>query len=225
MKTFTLAILPLALISAFSHAAEEKAVEQAEVDTVYVTAEKQLQQSLGVSRISKDDIDKRPAATDISEFVRTMPGVNLTGNTATGQRGNKRQIDLRGMGPENTLILIDGKPTTLIQHGKLSPEACRSVGLSAADVALKLRSQGIFQLKQVKRAVIEQNGQLIIVQAGEENPKYPLITDGVVQIDILESIDKTEEWLVDRLAKDGYTDISNIFIAEYERGNLNVVTY
>ena len=109
--------------------------------------------------------------------------------------------------------LIDGKPT------------CRSVGLSAADVALKLRSQGIFQLKQVKRAVMEQNGQLIVVQAGEENPKYPIITDGVVQIDILESIDKTEEWLIERLAKEGYTDISNIFIAEYESGNLSVVTY
>ena len=120
MKTFTLAILPLALISAFSHAAEEKAVEQAEVDTVYVTAEKQLQQSLGVSRISKDDIDKHPAANDISEFVRTMPGVNLTGNTATGQRGNKRQIDLRGMGPENTLILIDGKPVNSRQSERIS---------------------------------------------------------------------------------------------------------
>ena len=120
MKTFKLAILPLALISAFSHAAEEKAIEQAEVDTVYVTAEKQLQQSLGVSRISKDDIDKRPAANDISEFVRTMPGVNLTGNTATGQRGNKRQIDLRGMGPENTLILIDGKPVNSRQSERIS---------------------------------------------------------------------------------------------------------
>lgn len=120
MKTFTLAILPLALISAFSHAAEEKAAEQAEVDTVYVTAEKQLQQSLGVSRISKDDIDKRPAVNDISEFVRTMPGVNLTGNTATGQRGNKRQIDLRGMGPENTLILIDGKPVNSRQSERIS---------------------------------------------------------------------------------------------------------
>lgn len=120
MKTFTLAILPLALISAFSHATEEKAVEQAEVDTVYVTAEKQLQQSLGVSRISKDDIDKRPVANDISEFVRTMPGVNLTGNTATGQRGNKRQIDLRGMGPENTLILIDGKPVNSRQSERIS---------------------------------------------------------------------------------------------------------
>ena len=120
MKTFTLAILPLALISAFSYAAEEKAAEQAEVDTVYVTAEKQLQQSLGVSRISKDDIDKRPAVNDISEFVRTMPGVNLTGNTATGQRGNKRQIDLRGMGPENTLILIDGKPVNSRQSERIS---------------------------------------------------------------------------------------------------------
>ena len=45
-------------------------------------------------------------------------------------------------------------------------EACRSKGLSASDVALKLRGQGIFQLKDVKRAVIEQNGQLIVVRAG-----------------------------------------------------------
>ena len=41
-----------------------------------------------------------------------MPGVNLTGNSATGSRGNNRQIDIRGMGPENTLILIDGVPVT-----------------------------------------------------------------------------------------------------------------
>ncbi|STW70794.1 TonB-dependent receptor [Klebsiella pneumoniae] len=37
---------------------------------------------------------------------------NLTGNSTSGQRGNNRQIDIRGMGPENTLILIDGKPVT-----------------------------------------------------------------------------------------------------------------
>jgi ferric enterobactin receptor len=41
-----------------------------------------------------------------------MPGVNLTGNSTSGQRGNNRQIDIRGMGPENTLILVDGKPVT-----------------------------------------------------------------------------------------------------------------
>lgn len=121
--------------------------------------------------------------------------------------------------------LIDGKPTIIIKNGTLDPEACRSKGLAAADVALKLRAQGIFQLKDVKRAVIEQNGQLIVVRMGDENPKYPVITDGVVQVEILETIGKTEEWLTEKLKEEGFEDVSNIFIAEYDKGQLNIVTY
>lgn len=121
--------------------------------------------------------------------------------------------------------LIDGKPTIIIKNGKLDPEACRSKGLSASDVALKLRSQGVFQLKEVKRAIIEQNGQLIIVRMGDENPKYPIITDGVVQVEILETIGKTEEWLMAELNKKGFETVDDIFIAEYDKGEINVVTY
>ena len=121
--------------------------------------------------------------------------------------------------------LIDGKPTLLIKNGKIDPEACRSVGLSAADVALKLRSQGIFQMKQVKRAMQEQNGQLIVVQMGDENPKYPVVTDGVIQVEILETIGRSEGWLLDNLSKQGYDNVANIFIAEYDKGVVSVVTY
>ena len=121
--------------------------------------------------------------------------------------------------------LIDGKPTLLIKNGKIDPEACRSVGLSAADVALKLRSQGIFQMKQVKRAMQEQNGQLIVVQMGDENPKYPVVTDGVIQVEILETIGRSEEWLLDNLSKQGHDNVANIFIAEYDKGVVSVVTY
>ena len=121
--------------------------------------------------------------------------------------------------------LIDGEPTVIIKNGKIDPDACRSKGLAAAEVALKLRAQGIFQLKDVRRAVIEQNGQLIVVRMGDENPKYPVITDGVVQVDILESIGKTEEWLMEELKQEGFEEVSNIFIAEYDKGQLNVVTY
>ncbi len=116
--------------------------------------------------------------------------------------------------------LIDGKPVIIIKNGKLDPE-----GLSAADVALKLRSQGVFQLKDVKRAVIEQNGQFIIVRFGDENPKYPIITDGVVQTEILDTIGKSEEWLMEELQKEGYDNVADIFIAEYDKGQINVVTY
>ena len=121
--------------------------------------------------------------------------------------------------------MIDGKPTLLIKNGEIDPEACRSVGLSASDVALKLRSQGIFQLKEVKRAVREQDGQLIVVQNGDENPKFPVITDGVIQSDVLDTLSLTEEWLLDHLNKQGYDNVANIFIAEYDKGQLSVVTY
>lgn len=97
--------------AAFPAAAQEPVKTLAEV-VVLDTAEDALKQASGVSIITAQDIEKRPPINDLSEIIRTMPGVNLTGNSTSGQRGNNRQIDLRGMGPENTLILIDGKPAS-----------------------------------------------------------------------------------------------------------------
>ncbi|WP_156293641.1 TonB-dependent siderophore receptor [Serratia oryzae] len=91
---------------------EESDQESAAEDTIVVTAAKQNLQAPGVSTITAEEIRRRPPARDISELIRTMPGVNLTGNSTSGQRGNNRQIDIRGMGPENTLILIDGMPAS-----------------------------------------------------------------------------------------------------------------
>ncbi|MBB4864737.1 ferric enterobactin receptor [Pseudomonas nitritireducens] len=79
-------------------------------ETIVATAAEEAKQMPGVSIITAEDIKKRPPASDLSQIIRTMPGVNLTGNSTSGQRGNNRQIDIRGMGPENTLILVDGKP-------------------------------------------------------------------------------------------------------------------
>ncbi|MCX5591873.1 TonB-dependent siderophore receptor [Alcaligenes endophyticus] len=101
----TLTSIYLATVSTVSHA---DAVQ--ELDRIVITAEQELKQTLGASTITAEDIQKSSPANDASEIIRTMPGVNLTGNSTSGQRGNNRQIDIRGMGPENTLILVDGKP-------------------------------------------------------------------------------------------------------------------
>lgn len=97
-------------LSAAETATDDK--NSAAEETMVVTAAEQNLQAPGVSTITADEIRKRPPARDVSEIIRTMPGVNLTGNSTSGQRGNNRQIDIRGMGPENTLTLIDGKPVT-----------------------------------------------------------------------------------------------------------------
>ena len=121
--------------------------------------------------------------------------------------------------------MIDGQPITIIKKGKIDIEATRKAGLTAQDVAFKLRTQGVYSIQKVKRAVLEQNGQLIIIQQGEENPKYPVITDGTIQHSTLETMDKTEEWLKETLLELGYEDTSKIFLAEYDKGQLHIIKY
>ena len=111
------------------------------------------------------------------------------------------------------------------QNGKLDPEACRSKGLSASDVALKLRSQGIFQLKGVKRAVIEQNGQMIVVRLGMKILNTRSLRMAWFSLKFWKQLGKSEEWLLAELEKEGYDNVLDIFIAEYDKGKINVVTY
>lgn len=112
LSTMALAVLLAASPLAMADENADGATLELRDTWVLGTAEEELKQAPGVSIITSEDLKKRPPVNDISDIVRKMPGVNLTGNGTTGSRGNNRQIDLRGMGPENTLILIDGKPVT-----------------------------------------------------------------------------------------------------------------
>nr|WP_314495740.1 DUF421 domain-containing protein [uncultured Peptostreptococcus sp.] len=121
--------------------------------------------------------------------------------------------------------LIDGKALIIIDQGKIDIENCRKAGLSAHDVAFKLRTNGVYSTNLVKRAVVEQNGQLIIIQAGEENPKFPIITDGQLQYDILEVIGKDEDWISEEIKKQGVDNYSDVFLGEYVDNSLIITTY
>ena len=121
--------------------------------------------------------------------------------------------------------LIDGKAHIIIDDGKILIENCKKAGLCAHDVAFKLRTNGIFSSDDVKRAIVEQNGQLIIIRSGEENPKFPIITDGQVQHDILKVIGKDEEWLLEELKKQGIEKCSDVFLGEYVDKQLKLTTY
>lgn len=107
--------------------------------------------------------------------------------------------------------VLDGKAFIIIDHGQINIENCKKVGLSAHDVSFKLRTNHIYSTRKVKRALMEQNGQLIIVQDGEENPKFPLITDGQLQTDILDVIGKNETWLLEEMKKQGLNSYGDVF--------------
>lgn len=118
--------------------------------------------------------------------------------------------------------LLDGSPTVVIVNGQVDVAACKRAKITAHELTLKLRLHNVFNIRKVKRAVVEQNGQLLLVMAGEENLKYPLLTDGVAQSNVLEAIDKDVKWLREELAKQGYDDLSKLFLVDYLGGQLVV---
>ena len=120
--------------------------------------------------------------------------------------------------------MIDGEPVILIKKGIIDVEGCRRAGLTAQEISFKLRNQNVYSVNKVKQAILEQNGQLIVVQYGEENTKFPLITDATIQKNVLEIIDKSEEWLLDELKKQGY-NLREVFLCEYEKEHLFITTY
>ena len=133
-------------------------------------------------------------------------------------------LSLRWLKKHNNLVKrwVDGEPVVLISKGQIDVKAMKQVDLSAHDLSFKLRMQGIYTIKDVKQAILEQDGQIIVTLLGEKNPKYPLITDGVIQQTTLEMIDKDENWLLDELKSQGIEDVSKIFLAEYNDGQIIV---
>lgn len=128
---------------------------------------------------------------------------------------------LRFIKNHNRLVksIIDGRPVWVILNGKVQTGECMKNGISAHDLMFKLRSAGIYEIASVKRAVLEQNGQLSIIQYGDQDLRYPLIIDGQLDHDILDIINRDEEWLKAELEAQNLT-INQIYIGEYLNGQL-----
>ena len=128
---------------------------------------------------------------------------------------------LRFIKNHNQLVksLIDGKPVPVISNGKVKTAECMKNSITANDLMFKLRAAGIYEIKTVKRAVFEQNGQLSIIRYGDDDLRYPLIIDGQLDDDVLEIIDRDEYWVKAELEKQNLT-VEQVYIGEYLNGQL-----
>ncbi|WP_334329857.1 DUF421 domain-containing protein [Companilactobacillus sp. HBUAS59699] len=120
--------------------------------------------------------------------------------------------------------MIIGSPKMIIKNGKIDVDLALRNGLSAADLSFKLRTAGVTDISNVKRAVFEQNGQLTIIMNDEENIKYPVVLDGKINTDELEMIGRDPEWVEARI-KEQDLDIADIYLANYINGKIVAYTY
>ena len=121
--------------------------------------------------------------------------------------------------------LVVGRPVILIKNGKVNVENCAKVGISADQLMLHIRMEGLFSTKEVKSAIMETNGKLTIVDMQSATPKFPIISNGKINQDILEVIGHDEKWLISSVNSQGIEHIQDIFLGEYVNGELNLTTY
>lgn len=121
--------------------------------------------------------------------------------------------------------IIDGQPRILIQNGQILVTNCIKAGISANDLMFQLRQRGIYEVAKVKSGILEQNGQLVVIENDEENVRFPLINDGQLNRDVLELIHHNEEWVNQQISQAGYQSIDEIFLGEYIHHHLHLVPY
>jgi uncharacterized membrane protein YcaP (DUF421 family) len=122
--------------------------------------------------------------------------------------------------------LVDGKPSIIINRGKIDEVAMRKQRYNFDDLMTQLREKDIRSIADVEFAILESSGSLSVIEKlkdSQHEPKkgditVPLILDGAIEGDNLQRINKTNLWLRQELKKRGYRDIKKISFCSYENG-------
>lgn len=145
-------------------------------------------------------------------------------------------------------LWFDGKPTVIIERGKLNHDAMHKQRYNLDDLMAQLRENQVSTVADVEFAFLETTGKLSVIQKekpqgssnepnsqapsngnkpqsgatkpGKPFPKnfrfeslpVPLIMDGKVISDNLDSLGKDRFWLNNQLKEKGITDLKQVFL-------------
>lgn len=120
--------------------------------------------------------------------------------------------------------LIDGKPTIIINKGKIDEKAMKSQRYNMDDLLLQLREKDVRDIADVEFAILETSGKLSVFEKepNKSGITIPLIIDGVIQDASLKEIGKNHSWLTQELRKQGHIKIEKISFCSFQDGKFYI---
>lgn len=112
--------------------------------------------------------------------------------------------------------ILTGSPSILIKKGELDIEELSNSRMSVEELMSELRLKGIGDINEVYYAMLEQNGQISVIQKRKYSPQTPddtglavdevgightVIVDGHIKKNILPTIDRDVRWIQNELSK------------------------
>lgn len=132
--------------------------------------------------------------------------------------------------------LLNGRPSVIVQGGKLLPAEMKKVRYTIDDLLEQLRRKGFAGISDVEVAVLETDGNLSVIPKSQYRPirpkdlniptsyegmSLPIITDGEIEYQHLKACDLDMTWLKRELHKRGINDHRDVLCAILDTdGNL-----
>lgn len=130
-------------------------------------------------------------------------------------------------------------PIIIIEKGKIIEDNLKKIKFDINDLLEEARINGYFNIDEIEYAIMEANGRVSFLPKNSERMvkvkdldlKVPyeglcanLIIDGKIMKKHLKYIKKDESWLLKKLKKRGYDDISNILLVSIDK-NMKLSVY
>ncbi|SDH03245.1 Uncharacterized membrane protein YcaP, DUF421 family [Alteribacillus persepolensis] len=123
--------------------------------------------------------------------------------------------------------LITFEPTIVVYDGVLLKHNLQHIDYSIDNILQMLREKDVFDIRDVRLAIVEANGALSVLKKTEKNPvttgdmgiqkqsavAYPVIIDGEVHEPVLKHLHVDYLWLRQQLIQHGIEDVSQVFFA------------
>jgi uncharacterized membrane protein YcaP (DUF421 family) len=132
--------------------------------------------------------------------------------------------------------IICGRPSILIQNGKINEEEFRKEMYTINDLLEQLRIKNVQNIADVEFAVLETNGQLSVIPKSQKRPVSPedlniptkyeglpiaLIIDGEINYENLTKANLDVNWLQTELSKFSINNLKDVLFASLDsNGNL-----
>ena len=113
--------------------------------------------------------------------------------------------------------LLNGKPTVLIDEGKINVKEMRRLRISIDDLLEQLRIEDCPSISDVAYAVMEPNGELSVIKTlPPEDLPIIIINDGVLCDSNMQQAGLSKKKLQNLLKGRGNLDIEEVFLAFYD---------
>lgn len=131
--------------------------------------------------------------------------------------------------------LIQGEPVLIIQEGKILEKNLYRYHYTIDDMNILLRKKDIFDIKEVKFAILESTGEISVMKKPEKMPvtledigiapkatselSLEVIVTGSIIYENLKNRNLSAQWLITQLRNKNITSIKDVFFASIDENN------